>query len=105
MIHGHNKTAANIERGTSSSQASSLSTSSDFDNRWPFPIDVNCIPGAYGGESLTTSHVVEQIINGNEGKSETDMLHYWIFWVEAMCAAASLNLQFMFMVDELHASV
>jgi hypothetical protein len=104
MIHGHRKTVDNSECGTSSSHDSGLSIGSDMDTRWPFPIDVNCIPGGCNGDSLTTSHV-EQIINGIDENSDNDMLHYWIFWVEAMCAAARLNLQFMFQVDELQGSV
>jgi hypothetical protein len=104
MINGHKKTVANSEGSSSSTQESSLSNGSDVDNRWPFPIDVNCIPGGCNGDSLTTSHI-EQIINGDDEGNDNDRLHYWIFWVEAMCAAARLNLQFMFMVDELQGNV
>eukprot|EP00978_Attheya_sp_CCMP212_P049459 scaffold666979_cov55-Attheya_sp.AAC.2 len=100
MIHGYAKTDAKKAEQTSSPDSSVR----DDDGRWPFPIDVNCIPGGCGGESLTTSHI-EQIIKGQTEEVNKDMLYYWIFWVEAMCAAESLNLQFMFMVDELQGIV
>ena len=100
MIHGYAKTDAKNSEQTSSPDSSC----SDEHIRWPFPNDVNCIPGGSGGESLTTSHI-EQIIKCETEEVDKDVLYYWIFWVEAMCAAESLNLQFMFMVDELQGIV
>jgi hypothetical protein len=98
LIHGYAKTDAK----NSEQMPSPDSSFSDDGQRWTFPIDVNCIPGGSGGESLTTSHI-EEIIKCQPEEVNKDVLYYWIFWVEAMCAAESLNLQFMFMVDKLQA--